>query len=255
MNLQDGKFANIVGSRLIGEEFFVFGNFFGRIVQKCDYEELENRDMVKPVRREELAISPRLAKVMINFSEVKSGGKLADFFCGIGVILQEALLQELEVIGIDTDVRAIAGAKKNLEWFKFPKEKYQIINDDSRKVQIKGTDVMVSEPDLGEKLRVTIERKKKIILRKTYTQERAKERMQEFENLMIDVLGNVKKKISGRIVFTAPFIKSSDRTKERIGCNIARICERTKLKLASGFPIADFREGQITGRQIFVLER
>ena len=49
---QEGKKFRIVGSNLIDEEYFVFENDFGRMIQKCDYKEIEKRDMKKPVRRE-----------------------------------------------------------------------------------------------------------------------------------------------------------------------------------------------------------
>ncbi len=155
---------------------------------------------------------------------------------------------------MDIDREAIEGTKKNMEWKNFDKKNYFIIREDSRKIKIPPVDAMVTEPDLGEKLRVTEDKNEKMIIRKTYSFERAEERMKEFEMLMVSVLNNLKKYISGKIVFTAPFIKTFDKRKRRVGCNINNILSRTKLKLSRGFPIADFREGQITGRQIFVLE-
>lgn len=83
---QEGKKFRTVHSKLIDEQYFAFDDFFGRITQTCDYDELERRDMQKPVRREELSISPRLSKILINLSQIKNG-KLIDPFCGIGGIL------------------------------------------------------------------------------------------------------------------------------------------------------------------------
>ena len=84
--------------------------------------------MEKPFRREELAISPRLAKIIINLSEVKTKGKIIDPFCGIGVILFEGLLKNLNVTGIDIDKNAIEGAEQNLEWGKFSNKNYKLAN-------------------------------------------------------------------------------------------------------------------------------
>jgi tRNA G10 N-methylase Trm11 len=70
LELQDGKNVRIA-SGLIDEEYFVFNNYFGKIIEKCNYGDIEQRDMGKPVRRHALSISPRLAKIMINLSEVK----------------------------------------------------------------------------------------------------------------------------------------------------------------------------------------
>ena len=41
---------------------------------------------------------------------------------------------------------------------------------------------------------------------------------------------------------------------KRLGCNSEKILRVTGLKLVPGFPIEEFRENQIVGRQIFVLE-
>jgi len=227
-------------SNLINEEYFVFDDLFGKIVQKCDYKEIEKRDMQKPVRREDLSISPRLAKMMINLSEVKEKEILLDPFCGIGSILIEALNMDINVIGIDRDREAINGALKNIEWFKFSKDNYKLMNNDSGKIKIKSSDVFVSEPDFGK------------TLRKTPNKKDAENMIREFEKLMINVLNNIKKSILGRFVFTTPCISIG---RSRVECNFAKICERTGLKLEEGFPIQEFRKGQIVGRCIVVMKK
>jgi len=239
IELQEGEPVPNLESKLINEEYFVFENYFGKIIQKCDYKEIEKRDMEKPFRREKLSISPRLAKIMVNLSEVKENETLVDSFCGIGVILQEALIQGIKVIGIDKDKDAIPGARKNLEWFGFKKSNYKLINSDSKRISISKADVLVSEPDLGP------------TIKKIPTNEKAKETLRNFESLMIDVLNNMKNQVKSKFVFTAPFIRIG---KKRIGCDYERILRETGLKLAGGFPIPEFRENQIVGRHIFVLE-
>jgi len=246
ITLQDGRQVDIIGTKFIEEKFFLFENeekkkkYFGRIIQYCDYDELEKRDMGKPVRREDLAISPRLSKILINLSLVKEGPVL-DAFCGIGGVLFESLLQNIPVIGIDRDGDAIEGAKQNMVWGKFDKRNYQLIYNDSKKVRIQGAEVMASEPDLGQK------RTKVPML------EVIKEQTTQFENLMIAVLNNFKPQVSGRFAFTAPYILTQQRGK-RVGCDVLRIAEATGLKLVAGFPIKEFREDQIVAREIVVLE-
>src|SRR3989339_800552 len=60
VKLQNGEIVDNLVSNLIEEEYFLFSkddeNYFGIITQKCNYEELEKRDMNKPVRRESLSI-------------------------------------------------------------------------------------------------------------------------------------------------------------------------------------------------------
>jgi len=243
LKLQSGNFVKNLSSNLIDEEYFLFAdrekNYFGKIEEKCDYSELELRDMEKPIRRESLAISPRLAKIMINLSEVKKSEKLVDPFCGIGVVLQEALIQEIKVVGIDKDKKAIEGARQNLKWGKFSKDKYELLNSDSKQIKIQKVNVLVTEPDLGE------------ILKKIPTKEKAKKIILNFENLIVSVLNNLKKNIFGRIVFSSPLIKT---IKGRISLDIEKVLRKTNLKLVKGFPIQEFRNNQIVGRNIFVLE-
>lgn len=237
---QDENIVKKLSSNRINEEFFVFENLFGKIVQKCNYKELEKRDMEKPVRREDLSISPRLAKIMINLSEVKEDGTLLDAFCGIGVILMESLTMGVKAIGIDKDDEAIEGARKNIAWLNVPRDKWVLMNNDSSKVVMGSVDVLVSEPDFGETLRKTPDRKE------------AKKMIDKAENLIISVVNNLKKSVMGKMVLTLPFISTG---RERVGCDIARILNKTGLKMEEGFPIKEFREGQIVGREIIVLKK
>ena len=61
----------------------------------------------------------------------------------------------------------------------------------------------------------------------------------------------MKDKVKGKFVFTSPFIRIG---KKRIGCNYNKILKETGLKLSKGFPIPEFRENQIVGREIFILD-
>jgi len=240
IRMQNGKKAFKNSSNFIDEKFFIFKNYFGRIFWECNYKEIEERDMKKPVRREALSISPRIAKILINLSQVKQGETLLDPFCGIGTILQEALLQNIEVIGIDKDRTAIEGARKNLEWFGVGKEKYKLIVDDSSKTKIGKVNAIATEPDLGN------------LQRKIPSNAETSKIIERFEGLMINVLNNLKNFVMGRIAFTAPYIKTE---KGRIQCDFEKISKKTSLKLLPGFPIHEFREDTIIGRSIVVLKK
>ncbi len=239
IKLQDGETVFIPSSNLIDEEYFVFGKkeiSFGKIISTCDYVSLEKRDMEKPFRRESLAISPRLAKILINLSYVKNDEILLDPFCGVGTILSEALIRGIKVIGIDKDKNAVNGSIENLRWFKFNSQNYELINDDSSRAKISGANVIVTEPDLGETL-------KKIPPRKI-----AEETLLRFENLIVRVINNFKGKVSGRVVFTSPYIRIG---KKRLKCNIEKIVSSTGYKMI--YEIPEYRENQIVGRMIYVL--
>lgn len=239
---QSGEKESRPSSKLIEEEYFIFEEegkqYFGKITQKCDYSEIEKRDMEKPSRRPSLDISPRLAKILINLSGVKVGEKIYDPFCGIGVVLQEALIQGIDAVGSEIDSVAVKGAEENMKWFEFPKERYLLINSDSSKVEIPEVNGIATEPDLGS------------TLKKIPTRAKAESTLKEFENLMISVINNVKEHVKGKIVFTSPHIRIG---KKRLHCNIENICERTGYSLADE-GIAEFRENQIVGRMIYVLQ-
>ena len=51
MKSQEGEIVKRASSKLIDEEYFIFDNYFGKIIQKCDYVSIEKRDMEKPIRR------------------------------------------------------------------------------------------------------------------------------------------------------------------------------------------------------------
>ncbi len=241
IKMQGGEEAEIPSSKLLDEEYFLFEGenkeYFGRIISHCDYEELEKRDMEKPVRRESLAIAPRLAKIMINLAGLKNGDKLLDPFCGVGTVLQEALLQGMTAVGVDKDEKAIKGARENLKWFGFSENDYLLMSFDSTKVNIPDVSGVATEPDLGE------------VLKKIPTKEKAESTLKKFEKLMVQVINNIKGNVEGRVVFTSPYIRIG---KKRVECDIENICSRTGYKLI-GKGIPEFRENQIVGRMIWIL--
>lgn len=244
MKMQSGEeMMTLSSNKLIDEQYFVFEDKFGKIIETCDYEQLEKNDMEKPVRREKLAISPRLAKILINLSKADKNETIVDCFCGIGAIVKEALRLEINVIGIDNDADAIKGVLENLKWGKFSEKNYEIIKADSAKIKIKKSSALVAEPDFGEAFKSIPEDKKTELI------------MRNYENLMIRVLNNLKGSITGRFVFTAPLIQTRIKNRiKRISCNKKRILNNTGLKIVEGFPISEFRKDQIVGREIMVLQ-
>ena len=81
------------------------------------------------------------------------------------------------------------------------------------------------------------------------TEEKAKSIILEFENLMIKVLKNCRDNVKGRIVFTAPLIRTG---KKRISCNFGKIAKETGLSILSG-PVPEFRKDSIVGRSILIM--
>ena len=123
--------------------------------------EFQKRDVGKPCQRTIFAISPRLARIMINMATLQEGKVLLDPFCGVGTILQEALLTGAKVVGMDINQWCVDAATRNLEWLKqeysLRNANYRVVQGDASKLTEKigreQVDCVVTEPDLGPALR------------------------------------------------------------------------------------------------------
>jgi len=123
--------------------------------------EFQKRDVFKPNQRVIFAMPPRLARIMVNLSVCTEGKTLLDPFCGVGTILQEALMEKATVVGMDVNPWCVKATEENLEWVT---REYELVDADFRvllgdvgriaeKVGLESVDCIVSEPDLGPALR------------------------------------------------------------------------------------------------------
>lgn len=218
--------------------------FFGLTTQEYDYENIKKRDMKKPHRRESLAISPRLSKILINLSQAKENETVLDPFCGVGAILIEALVKKNNVIGVDKNKDSIKCARENIRWLK---ENYQIKNhakifdrDSSKLPEIK-FHAVATESSLGD------------IQKKKPSQREAKRILEYVEEVLTKVLKRISqlKKPSVKIAITTPHVSG-------LSANMQEICKNTKLKIHKikdiEQPIKESREDQKISRDIWVLE-
>jgi tRNA (guanine10-N2)-dimethyltransferase len=87
----------------------------GRMIGAVDrpsFEKRKNRYMpyVYPA-----SLHPKFARSLVNLTEVPSGGRILDPFCGTGAIVAEASLIGLHAIGTDLSDKMIEGSRKNLK--------------------------------------------------------------------------------------------------------------------------------------------
>jgi tRNA G10 N-methylase Trm11 len=121
--------------------------------------EFQKRDVGKPVERRIFAMPPRLARIMVNLSGCTAGKTFLDPFCGVGTILQEALLSRANVVGTDTNPWCVKAARENLEWltreYELKDTDFTVLQGDARKLshRIRNVDCIATEPDLGPALR------------------------------------------------------------------------------------------------------
>lgn len=149
---------------------FVFFNsdnfYFGLTIECFNPKELKKRDEERPEQKKLHSISLRLARILINLSGAKENQTLLDPFCGIGSILQEAMFNGINVIGIELDNKTSGMARKNLSAFekKYNTGKtWKIIQGDSAFVKEtlegKKFDAVASEPFLGPLIKRTLREK------------------------------------------------------------------------------------------------
>jgi tRNA G10 N-methylase Trm11 len=123
--------------------------------------EFQRRDIYKPNQRKIFGMPPRLARIMVNLSGCKPEKFLLDPFCGVGTILQEALLERAQVIGVDVNSWCVKAAEENLEWltreYSLKDAEFRVIQGDvgrlAQKVGQETVNCIVTEPDLGPALR------------------------------------------------------------------------------------------------------
>jgi tRNA G10 N-methylase Trm11 len=105
--------------------------FVGKTLIVQDFEAYGRRDYQRPMRDEKLGmIPPKVAQIMINLANAPKGSVILDPFCGLGTILQEAILMDYKAVGSDISKFSIKGSETNLEWFrnryKVPMGRYKV---------------------------------------------------------------------------------------------------------------------------------
>ena len=235
----------------------------GKTESVQDFEDYSSRDFDRPSRDMKRGmIPPKLARSMINMSGSDEGSLILDPFCGIGTILQEALLLGYRVIGTDIDEQAIRGSKKNIEWLidkygqAFPEPKIDTM--DVRKldetVTENSVDAIVTEFDLGPALKGD-ESKGKI--------EQIEQSLSEFYKDALDMMQFVLKDGKRAVIAWPYFVKqgiaiSAFDKLDELGL---RVVEPYPVKYQKIYPLTNRgtllygREGQSVFREILILEK
>jgi tRNA G10 N-methylase Trm11 len=123
--------------------------------------EFQKRDVYKPRQRAIYGMPPRLAKIMLNLAYCKQGKVLLDPFCGVGTVLQEALLSKAQVVGLDINSWCVMAATENLQWivreYDLPNADFRVIEGNvaslTKRIGFETIDCIVTEPDLGPPLK------------------------------------------------------------------------------------------------------
>ena len=116
------------------------------------------RDFNRPYRDSRNGmLPPKLAQILVNIATEGKNMTVLDPFCGTGVVLQEALLMDNNVIGSDFNPKMVDYSKQNIKWLK---SRFKIKNDlqtefltaDAVKTKWPNFDTIATETSLGAPL-------------------------------------------------------------------------------------------------------
>lgn len=169
-------------------------------------QERKKRDEERPEKDYMISLSIRIAKILLNMSGSSDGDKVLDPFCGIGTVLQEAMMMGCEAYGIDIDEENIEKTKRNVNWIKSEyglKNKFTVKQGNSEtlsSIYDEKFDAIVTEPFLGPFVGGDIET------------EKAKEVIADLEELYSKVFHEAEKvlKPGGRMVIVLPEFYTSN---------------------------------------------
>ena len=231
-----------------------------------DVESYSKRDYSRPNRDSHIGmIPPKLAQIMINLANIKEGQTIFDPFCGIGTILQEALLNDYKIIGSDANDKQIENSKANLEWLskkyilRYPD--YKIFQSDigniSKKIKPNSVDAIVTESSLGP------------VYKKTPKKQEVKQNFNNLEKMYLRFFQASKSILrkKAKIVVTlpvyvinqkqyvfTPFIDKLEKIGYSIICPLDEKFITKYTKITSRNSIVYSRPDQIVAREVFVFE-
>lgn len=175
----------------------------------------------RPIPHPDIALSPRLARTLVNLAGTRPGQTLLDPFCGSGTILIEAQSKSLRCLGLDSRASRVQEARENLKWSSSGGGggRYDVRKGDARDLSrfLRGTkvDAIVTEPLLLPRLEARP---------RTQT---ARAMVGEAASVYNDALSAMADSIQpeGRIVVVVPLVQTMD------GDEVTMTLEARKLGL------------------------
>ena len=182
------------------------GFALGPTVWVPDSAEMRQKGTRRPAPHPDIALSPRLARTLVNLAGLRPGHTLLDPFCGAGTILVEAYAKSFRCLGVDSRASRVQETRENLKWSTGGVEDrgYDIRKGDARDLHrmLRGTKVdgIVTEPLLLPRLDARP---------KTAT---AQAMIEESARVYNDALASMAECIhpDGRIVVVVPVVQTMD---------------------------------------------
>ncbi|MBS3150933.1 hypothetical protein J4443_00960 [Candidatus Woesearchaeota archaeon] len=230
-------------------EFIVYGKYFARTIAVFNPRDYKERDETRPRQVLLHQVSLRLARILMNLSYARYN--LLDPFCGVGTILQEAMISGIDVIGVDIDNESVEASRENLNWLKDKynlKNNFRIIKGDSGKLARyfgrNEVHAVATEPDLGP------------YYRKIPSREEVNSVVKTLENLYSDFflgLRQVMRK-KGKVAIVLPRLKYNNGYRD---VNVENVISQSGFRLFAAdkrvkLPIVS--KGRFLDRVIYVFE-
>lgn len=173
-------------------------------------------------------LPPKLAQIMLNLGHTQANQTIYDPFCGSGVILQEALLRNISIIGSDISQIAVNNTIANLKWlnqtFKLSQanfrpnlEKSIFCADATKQILDKAVDAIITEPFLGPPLKTQITPADAI--------SKIESLLPLYRNFLINSTNNLKK--SGFLVMVLPVFQTLSQT---VAIDLTRLLDQNLQK-------------------------
>lgn len=138
-----------------GDRYYV-----AKTIACANPHKFRERDISRPVVEPEIMSSVRLSRILVNLASIAPKALILDPFCGIGTVLQEAMLAGFDVKGVELDAGRAKKCNENLKWLKENyglKESFEVIQGDATRLSEyfakESIDAIVTEPELGPLLK------------------------------------------------------------------------------------------------------
>lgn len=244
-----------------GEKFVL-----SKTINVQNVESYSQRDYGRPKRDSHIGmIPPKLAQIMVNLANVEKDKTILDPFCGIGTILQEALLNDYKIIGSDANEKQVENSKENLKWLS---QKYILdypdfkifqsdIGNITRKVNPNSIDAIVTESTLGpvytklptmKEMKKNFEELEKIFLRFFQT---AKTILRKQASMVVTIPAY---KINPTQYMFAPFIDKLEKIGYSVTCPLDKGLITKHTKITSRNSIIYDRPDQIVAREVIIFK-
>ncbi len=121
--------------------------YFCRKIAKINRGKFEDRKVQYRPFFSPISLHPRIARALVNLSQIRKGEILLDPFCGTGGILLEAGLIGGRIVGSDIDKKMVDGCKRMLEHYGI--KGYKLFQCNIADLDVHGIDAVASDFPYG----------------------------------------------------------------------------------------------------------